>query len=169
MVHCQIFRITTWQSPLNREGTTCPPPWNLEQLCGFGPWSGPMREGFSRYIGPGPGKPRRGPWISEGHHSRSHWRIILMFSCFCFYLYFQLKSSILRKDSFCPRGPKAVMFRLAKFLLETLPVVTYFIIHFFHLWQYLYPSHNKWETHKHNLRLPWSTWIVIKRCVLVCM
>jgi len=28
--------------------------------------AGPMRGGFSRYIGPGPGEPRRGLWISEG-------------------------------------------------------------------------------------------------------
>ena len=31
-----------------------------------------------------------------------------------------LKSSILRKVLACPRGPKAVSFRLAKFLLEAL-------------------------------------------------
>jgi hypothetical protein len=34
--------------------------------------------------------------------------------------YFQLKSSILREISACPRGPRAVLSRLAKFLLEAL-------------------------------------------------
>jgi hypothetical protein len=33
---------------------------------------------------------------------------------------FQLKSTIFREVSVCPRGPKAVLFRLAKFLLEAL-------------------------------------------------
>jgi hypothetical protein len=31
-----------------------------------------------------------------------------------------LKSSILREVAACPRGPKAVLFRLAKFFLENL-------------------------------------------------
>jgi len=35
-------------------------------------WAGPMRGGFSRYIGPVPGEPRRGLWISEGPHILRH-------------------------------------------------------------------------------------------------
>ena len=38
--------------------------------------------GFSRYIGPGPGVPRRGLWISVGPHSLSHRRFILIFHIF---------------------------------------------------------------------------------------
>ena len=74
--------------------------------------------GFNRYIGPGPGEPRKSPWISEWPHS-------LIINNFFFIgggWYFQLKSSILREVSVCPRGPKAVMFRLAKFLLDALYV-----------------------------------------------
>ena len=41
---------------------------------------------FSRSIGPGTGKPRRGLWISEGHHSLSHRRFILSVSLFIYFL-----------------------------------------------------------------------------------
>ena len=40
------------------------------------PLAGPIRREFIRYIGQGPGKLRRGPWISEGPHIRSQWRFI---------------------------------------------------------------------------------------------
>ena len=51
----------------------------------------------SRYIGPGPGQPRRGSWISEGPHSLRYRRFVLIF---------QLKSSILREVSVCPEALK---------------------------------------------------------------
>jgi hypothetical protein len=52
-------------------------------------YTGPMRGGLSRYIGTGPGEPRKGTWISEG----PHWHFILIFSLlFC--LYFQPKIAI---------------------------------------------------------------------------
>ena len=60
--------------------------------------------GFSRCIGPGFGEPRKGPRISEGPHSCSHWRFILIFSLFIWY--FQLKSTILREVSACHWAPK---------------------------------------------------------------
>jgi hypothetical protein len=69
-----------------------------------GLWEG----GLSRYIGTGSGEPRKGTWIS------------FYLDFFIFFLYFQLKSTIFREVSVCPRGPKAVLFRLAKFLLEAL-------------------------------------------------
>ena len=37
-------------------------------------------------------------------------------------IYFQLKSSILKEVLVCPRGPKAVLIHLAKFLLEALMI-----------------------------------------------
>ena len=40
-----------------------------------------MRGGFSLYIGPGPGEPRRGPWISEGLHSLVRLFILILFPC----------------------------------------------------------------------------------------
>ena len=51
-------------------------------------WSGPIGEEFSRYIGPGPEEPERGPWISEGPNSLSHRRFILI--CFHFLGHVQL-------------------------------------------------------------------------------
>jgi hypothetical protein len=99
----------------------CSPRWLFlaTQYHYQGLWEwGSVGTGFSRYIGTGPGEPIRGPWIPEGSHSLSHRRFILIFS---FFMYFQLKSSIFRKVSACPRGPKAVLFCLAKFLLEALP------------------------------------------------
>jgi len=83
-----------------------------------GDYSGHMRERFSRYIGLRPWEQRRGLWISEGPHSLSHRRF--------FFLYFQLKSSILRVVSACPRGPKAVLFCLAKYLLEALRLLMHY-------------------------------------------
>jgi hypothetical protein len=41
---------------------------------------GPMRGGFSRYMGPVPEDNRRGMWISEGPHCLSHRRFNLIFS-----------------------------------------------------------------------------------------
>ena len=67
--------------------------------------------GVSWYIGPRPGEPRKGLWISEGPHR------LLFFGG-----YFQLKSSIFREVSVCLWGPKAVLFCLVKFLLETQPL-----------------------------------------------
>jgi len=61
--------------------------------------TGPMRGGFSRYIGPGPGEPRKGPWISEGPHSLNHWRFILIF----FIIFGVFSIQIL---TVCPRSPK---------------------------------------------------------------
>jgi hypothetical protein len=54
----------------------------------------PMRGGFSRYIGPGLGEPRRTLWISEQPHSLSlnHWSFILIFSL---YLVFSTIFSVL--------------------------------------------------------------------------
>ena len=64
-----------------------------------------MRGGFSRYIGTGHGKPRKGPgpWISEGPHSLRHWRFILIFS-----LFFGTFNSnpVLRKVSACSQTAK---------------------------------------------------------------
>jgi hypothetical protein len=82
--------------------------------------TGPMRGlGFSRYIGPGPGIPRRDMWISEGPIALA---IDVLFWTFPFLGYFQLflVYLILREVSACPRGPKEVLFRLVKFLLEAL-------------------------------------------------
>ena len=45
-------------------------------------YTGPMRRGFSGYIGPGPAEPRRDPWISEGPHNLSHTRFVLIFDFF---------------------------------------------------------------------------------------
>ena len=45
-----------------------------------------------------------------------------------FILYFQLKSSILREVSVCPRGPKAVLIRIAIFFLEALMVQLYSLL-----------------------------------------
>jgi hypothetical protein len=54
------------------------------------PYPGSMRGGggFSRYIGPGPGDPRRSPWIFEEPQSLSHRRLIFIF--YFFGGYFQL-------------------------------------------------------------------------------
>jgi hypothetical protein len=41
-----------------------------------------MRGGFIRYIGPWPGEPIMDTWISEGPHSLSHKRFILIFPFF---------------------------------------------------------------------------------------
>jgi hypothetical protein len=57
---------------------------------------GPMRRGFSQYIGPGPREPRRGFWISEWPHSLSHRRFILIF--FNLFWYFQLFLVYLEKS-----------------------------------------------------------------------
>jgi hypothetical protein len=53
----------------------------------------------------------------KGPHSLSHRSFILIFS---YFLYFQLKSSILSVVSTCPRGPKGVLFCLAKYFLVAL-------------------------------------------------
>ena len=45
----------------------------------IGQWPGPMRGGFSRYIGPRPRGQRRDLWISEGRLSFSYRRFILIF------------------------------------------------------------------------------------------
>jgi hypothetical protein len=111
-------------------------------------YAGPMRGRFSRYIGPGPGELRKGPWISEGPLSLSHRHFIFIFSYFVWY--FQLflvcldmltghsvaqeikhlwkftSGFIWPQISVCPRGPKAVLFRIAKFLLKALYVWHYF-------------------------------------------
>jgi hypothetical protein len=77
--------------------------------------------------GGSPGTSVRGPESQEG--AREFLKdpiavaIYVYFDVFIFffiYLYFQLKSSILRKVSVCSLCPKAVLFRLAKFLLEAL-------------------------------------------------
>ena len=81
-----------------------------------------MRGGFS----PGPGEPRRGTWISTIF---SLFRKIIMQNLLCLLnsgcssssvVLLDLKSSILKEISSCPLGPKAALFRLAKFLLEAL-------------------------------------------------
>ena len=46
--------------------------------------------------------------------------VFFLFVYLFFWGYFQLQSSIFREVSAFPRGPKAVLFRLAKFLLEAL-------------------------------------------------
>ena len=77
--------------------------------------SGLMREGFSRYIGPGPGEPTRGFWISEGPHSLTHRRLILIFWFFFFQLFlFYLKKNQLYKIHFLG-GPKQVCSALQNF------------------------------------------------------
>jgi hypothetical protein len=45
----------------------------------------------------------------------------------------------LREVSACPRGPKAVLFRLAKFLLEALPSTLYLTV----LWKESWHSHDQ--------------------------
>jgi len=51
----------------------------LMNVCTQAFWKG---GGFRRYIFPGSGKPRRGPWISEGPNSFSHRRFFLFFYFF---------------------------------------------------------------------------------------
>jgi hypothetical protein len=81
-----------------------------------------MRGGFSRYIGPGLGEPRRVLWISEQPHSLSHRRSILIFSLYLVFstifsvlslpvVLLNLRPSILRDVSACPGAPN-VLFHL---------------------------------------------------------
>jgi hypothetical protein len=44
-----------------------------------------------------------------------------------------LKSPILREVSACSQGPKAVLFCLAKFLLEALLMATLYLLIIFHI------------------------------------
>ena len=69
----------------------------------------------SRYIGTGPGEPRKGTWISEG----PHWHFILIFSLLFFFV-FSTRIHNFERSFSLSSGPKAVLFRLAKFLLEAL-------------------------------------------------
>jgi hypothetical protein len=67
----------------------------------------------------------RGPESQEGVRESLKGTIsvandVLFWFFHYYFLYFQLKSSILRKVLVCPRDPKAVLFHLAKFLLEAL-------------------------------------------------
>ena len=74
-----------------------------------------MRGGFSRYIGTGHGKPRKGPWISEGTHSLD----VLFWFCHYFLVHSTQIHSLERSFSlFSDR--KAVLFHLAKFFVEAL-------------------------------------------------
>ena len=103
-----------------------------------------MSRGHERGVQPvhrsGPGEPRRGLWISEEPHSLCNGRFILIFFLF-FCGYFQLfidfwilvvahqwfywtsNLNFQRSLGLSP-GPKAVLFRLAKFLLEALHMST---------------------------------------------
>jgi len=75
----------------------------------------PMRGGgFSWYIGTGPGEPRKGTWISEG----PHWHFIFIFSLFFFVFSTQIHN--FERSFNLSSDPKAVLFHLAKFLLEAL-------------------------------------------------
>ena len=78
--------------------------------------------GFSRYIGLGPGEPRRSLWISKGPHSLSHRCFIYIFSFFCGVFTTQIPN-FEREVSAYPQGPKTVLVRLAKFLLTALTIV----------------------------------------------
>ena len=60
-------------------------------------WSRAYERGFSRYIGPGSGEPRRGLWISEGPYSLNHRRFIWIF--FLFVLVFSTIFSLFRKHN----------------------------------------------------------------------
>jgi hypothetical protein len=77
----------------------------------------PMRGGFSRYIGPGLGEPRRALWISEQPHNFSHRSFILIFSLYLVFstifsvlrlpvVLLHLRPSILRDASACAGAPK---------------------------------------------------------------
>lgn len=58
--------------------------------------------------------------------------VLFWFFYIFFYLfwYFQLKFSILRKASFCPRDPKAVLFRPAKYFfdVQTIKMTTQYVL-----------------------------------------
>ena len=73
-------------------------------------------KGFSRYICPGPGEPRRGPWISKGAHSRSQWRFILMFSYLFFLIFFNSNPQFWEKFQSVPGAPKQSCSALQNFL-----------------------------------------------------
>ena len=67
-----------------------------------------MRGGFSRYIGTGPGEPRKGTLT-----------FYLDFFIIIFFI-FSTQIHNFEKSFSLSSGPKAVLFRLAKFLLEAL-------------------------------------------------
>ena len=82
---------------------------------------GPRRGGSA-------GTPTRGPENQEGACESMKGPIDILFWVFIFFCWYvqlcllDLKFSDLREVSACLRGPKAVMFRLAKFLLEALAI-----------------------------------------------
>jgi hypothetical protein len=108
-----------------------------------------MRGGFRRYIGPGPGKPRRAMWISEEPHSLSHRRFILMFSLyvqlFLVYLekllskihWWKVTSGFIEPQTLnfqrdvatCPGVPKQSCSALQNFSWRTWNVATYKLFH----------------------------------------
>ena len=86
---------------------------------------------FSRNIGPGTGEPRRAHESLNGPIVVAN-DVLFWFFYIFFYLfwYFQLKFSILRKASFCPRDPKAVLFRPAKYFfdVQTIKMTTQYVL-----------------------------------------
>jgi hypothetical protein len=108
-----------------------------------------MRGGFNRYISTGHGKPRKGPWISEGPHSISHWRFILIFALFLG----TFNSNPQSWERFQPvLRAQSVLYHLAKFLVEAM-----FLIHHhnsFTTYNKMKKSITSWEKfHKFNRKI----------------
>jgi len=74
--------------------------------------------GFRRYIGPRPGERGRWPWISDGPISISHWHFILIF--YSFLGVFSIQILNFERSLCLSWSPKAVLLRIAKFILEAL-------------------------------------------------
>ena len=99
-----------------------------------------MRGGFSRYIGPGLGEPRRALWISEQLYSLSHRSFILIFSLYLVFstifsvfilpvVLLNLRPSILRDIATCPGAAKQSCSALQNFSWRPWNVATYKLFH----------------------------------------